>query len=324
MTEDQIHLLIENLNVSHEQVFETHISWVLLHEQHAYKIKKPVKFSFLDFSTITLRKAALERELFLNSRLAAHLYIDVLPVVEQDEKLTIGTKNQDNAVDYCLKMHRVDPNRQMDHLLRAGKVQKTDIQAVASQVAAFHQRADIIAPPFDLDDQIQKFMDLGRLEIAPLKNKITRLMHLGSMFHTKYQELFMERGESGWIRDVHGDLTSKNIFLNPEPVIFDCIEFDDQLRQIDILSDIGFFIMDMKHFGKDEYANSFIGQYSNDTGYIIDGAAEHLLHYYIAYRANVRAKINCLSLGNENADTSDLLESAGRYLDLAIRELEQI
>jgi aminoglycoside phosphotransferase family enzyme len=283
-----------------------------------------VKFSFLDFSTISRRKAALQRELFLNSRLAADLYIDVFPVVEKQGEFEIGQKKQEEALDYCLKMNRINPEHQMDHLIRSGKVEKADINAVASQMAAFHRTADIVAPPFDLYDQAEKFMDLGRLDVEPLSSKIEHLMSLGSQFHSQFKGLFMERGESGFIRDVHGDLTSKNIFLNPEPVIFDCIEFDDRLRQIDILSDIGFFIMDMKHLGKLDFARYFIKQYEKDTDHVISGDEKNLLHYYIAYRANVRAKINCLSLQNENANTLSLIESAGRYLDLAIRELEQV
>ena len=143
MTDEQIHRLIDTLQVPKDQVFETHISWVLLKGDFAFKIKKPVKFSFLDFSTSKRRLDALERELKLNSRLSPEIYIGIEDIVENGREITILPEGGSATIDHCLKMKKVNPNLQMDHLLRADEVSSSDIEDLAEVVADFHLGAKV-------------------------------------------------------------------------------------------------------------------------------------------------------------------------------------
>lgn len=282
------------------QLIETHISWVILTPQFAYKIKRPVRFSFLDFSTPERRKTACEEELRLNRRLSG-IYLDVVPVVFDGQQYGIGMEG--TVVDYAVKMQRVDGSRQMDLLLRKNEVTPADIEALASRLANFHRHARIVKVPFDAQQVMADFSDLSSVA-AVLSQKadpafsalIPAWVKLAEKAIVQLSPRFGQRVAEGFVREGHGDLHSRNIFLLEEPVIFDCIEFSEHLRINDVLSELAFLAMDLKRFGKKDFKGILIKKYNEVYPCFTDERDQAVFQYFLLYRASVRLKIAGLQL----------------------------
>ncbi|MEZ4848718.1 MAG: hypothetical protein R3B93_08890 [Bacteroidia bacterium] len=278
------------------QLIETHISWVILSEEYAIKIKKPMKYSFLDFSTLEKRRQICEKELMLNRRLT-DIYLNVLAITEKDGCYFLGEEGQ--VLDYALQMKKLEASRKMDELIRGNHIRSEDISMLAEEIARFHQNATVIKTPFDKADFQTAFNDLQTISDWVLKRLgekyaqlIERAIHYSDKFIKKHEQLFSERITQGYIRDVHGDLHAKNIFIYQKPIIFDCIEFNDKFRQIDVINEVAFFCMDLESFGKWEMSEAFMKQYLDLFPCIGKKEEEQLFIYYKSYRANVRAKVN--------------------------------
>jgi aminoglycoside phosphotransferase family enzyme len=280
---------------------ETHISWVILTKRYAYKIKKPLKFSFLDFSTIEKRKYYCEKEVQLNKRLAGKMYLKAVPIFCNNE--TFSFKREDGKlIDYAVLMNRMDTGKEMDKLLKEGQVSRAAIKRLAKQIAAFHRGATVIKRKFDADGLKQKFNDLQSvLEFVyehlghALAGIIPKAIEKSSRFLDNHKTYLDERSLRCFIRDVHGDLHSGNIFLYREPVVFDCIEFNDSLRQIDILDEVAFLCMDLEAFHRHDLSKLFYESYLQYAGIKETRESRQLFNYYKGYRANVRAKVNALN-----------------------------
>lgn len=282
------------------QLIETHISWVILTGQFAYKIKKPVRFSFLDFSTPERRKVACEEELRLNRRLSG-IYLDVVPVVFDGKQYGIGLEGA--VVDYAVKMQRVDGSRQMDLLLRKNEVTAADIEALAIRLADFHRHARIVKVPFDAQQVIADFGDLASVaQILSQKTDpafsalIPAWAKLAERAIVQLSPRFGQRVAEGFVREGHGDLHSRNIFLLDEPVIFDCIEFSEHLRTNDVLSELAFLAMDLERFGRKDFIEILVRKYSGAYPCFTDVRDEAVFQYYLLYRACVRLKVAGLQL----------------------------
>ena len=283
------------------ELIETHISWVILTDHYAFKIKKPLKFSFLDFSTPERRAYFCKRELELNLRLAPEMYLKVTPVC-YNSGYTVGERCGE-TIDTAVMMRRMDSSREMDLLLIKDQVKPSHIHEIARTIAKFHQGATQVTHAYDLSDFVEKFNDIT--SITPFVSEV-----LGSEYvqiikdSIKVSDIFLksnasfmeERFKDGFIRDGHGDLHSKNIFLYEEPVIFDCIEFSDALRQLDVLDEIAFFCMDLDANEKPGLSNTFFDYYMELMGMPCDQGAIQLFTYYKGYRANIRAKVLALNL----------------------------
>lgn len=303
MTSTQIENLIQGSGLqqpcSQPQLLETHISWVILCDDFVYKIKKPVKFDFLDFSTLEQRKFYCEKELELNRRLTSGMYLDVLPVREDEGSVSVGAGNGKIA-DHAVKMTRIDPGRRMDLLLARQEVTVEQVQAIAGQLAAFHQRTLVchygvrLQLQHDFNDLLQYAMameaDIGKDQM----DQIQRATDTAAKFLKANTGLLNERSAKGFIRDCHGDLHSGNIFLLNEPVIFDCIEFNDSLRQIDILNELAFLCMDLEFYHLPGLAQAFFDYYNHIFPVCGSKEEEELFVFYKAYKANVRAKIHLM------------------------------
>jgi len=306
------------------QLIETHISWVILCDQYVFKIKKPIKYSFLDFSTLGKRKHLCETEIVLNRRLTEEVYLDVVPIKKENGRISIGqSHSKGEIIEYAVRMKRLAADRRMDLLLEAGKVSSTDIYAIADQLIPFHQNAKVIHGSSHLSIR-DKFNDLVNFqwEAEALKihapATITNAIEISNRFLDAHKELLHEREQQGFIRDCHGDLHSRNIFLLPEPVVFDCIEFNDDYRHIDILNELAFFCMDLEAFGYHDLSDQFFIYY-NDRFPICRNVAEQFLFvYYKAYRANVRGKVNLLRAKSATVTImkEQALKEAERYLML--------
>lgn len=281
------------------RLVETHISWVVLGPRDVFKIKRPVQFNFLDFSTLDKRKYFCEREVMLNRRLT-NIYLDVLPVRSWQGRLEIGEKKGE-VIDYAVHMRKLQGAKKMDELLKNGKVRPEQIRQLSEKVAQFHRQAEVVYPPLDLSQMKRTFNDIltvrDWVEKALGKDSarlIEQAVTFSDAFLEKHASFIEERIKNGMYRDVHGDLHSGNIFLYRDPVIFDCIEFNDAFRQIDVLNEVGFFCMDLECLGHRDFSNLFINRYLELFPALVSREGEQLINYYKCYRANVRAKVSAL------------------------------
>ena len=304
------------------ELIETHISWVFICRRFVYKIKKPIKYSFLDFSTLEKRKKYCLREIELNKRLTNDIYLDVVPITKLNDHYKIGGKAE-MVIEYAVRMLKMDRTKQMDQLLIQNKVTKSDIRNLAKKIALFHENTTIILDKDVLDIQ-EKFNDLEAekeyLSAQPHGDKyetiIANAIKTSNAFLEKNEELMADRLRAGFFRDCHGDLHSRNIFLLPSPQPFDCIEFNDDYRQIDVLNEVAFLCMDLDSFGKKDLSELFIEYYNQFFPSMKSSNERHLFVFYKAYRANVRAKVNSLrakSAVNEKERTKALFE-VDKYL----------
>lgn len=327
MTIEQINKLISDGSFPEGSVtrnlVETHISWVIICDQFVYKIKKPKKYSFLDFSTLQKRKYYCEREIELNRRFSNNIYLESVAIRSRNSHMIVG-KGKGEIIDYGVKMRKLSPSMQMNLLLQNNKVGSEDILRLAKKIADFHWKAQVIYQK-DIYSIQKEFNDLATIKtflIYDLNTEQTEIIDRALSFSNNFirdnSDFLNSRIKAGFFRDCHGDLHSRNIFLLPEPQPFDCIEFNDDLRQIDILNEIAFLCMDLDFFGRDDLSGLFLKHYTNLSGLVDLQRDESLFNYYKLYRANVRAKVN--GLRAKDADTEDKKRAAmlelGRYLQM--------
>ncbi len=291
----------------HVSLVETHISWVILTDKYAFKLKKPVSFSFLDFSTCARRKYFLEQELLLNRRLAPQVYLEVLPVGANG----IGD-NSPPVTDYALKMQRLDNVREMDRLLERDAVTPEDMTQLAALLADFHQQhrlpadtsLDMAQMESDFADLFSFTDDLISLRAPDAANKILSWQSQMPAFLRAHALRLQARLKSGFGVDGHGDLHSRNIFL-PEgqpPVVFDCLEFNAHFRQSDVLNELAFFCMDLEYYGRKDLTEHFLQTYNSVWNCFEQPEDELLFTYFKAYRANIRLKVTLLQLRQHPED----------------------
>lgn len=310
---------------------ETNISWVILSRSHAFKIKKEIKLSFLDYSTLDLRKKYCEKELELNRRFSS-IYLSVQPITYHNGQFTIG-EGIGEVVDYVVCMKRMRDDKRMDLLLIQNKVDSARISLLAKKVARFHQTAKIIDNDFFLEQARELFNDLNSVQEVVLQEfeadfsaVIPRLIAFSDDFLNRHARRFAERSRQGFKRDVHGDLHSGNIFLYKDPVIFDCIEFQDAFRQIDILYEIAFLCMDMEFFGRKDLSDLFLSTYNSILKCFPHEEDKEIFLYFKCLRANVRAKVYLLNSQSEPdpKKKSQELAKAKKYLELALSYQEEL
>ncbi len=303
---------------------ETHISWVILTGDYAYKIKKPVDLGFLDFSTLALRRHYCEEELRLNRRLAPQIYLAVVAITGTPDAPRLGGAG--TAFEYAVKMRQFDPDQQFDRLLARQELTGDHMDTIAHQVSVFHEGAAVAPmdsaygtleavwhPVAENYEQILPFLKDG--------GEIARLEALQCWFQSqraRHEARFLERKAQGRIRECHGDLHLANIALfRDEVVIFDCLEFNDRLRWIDVINDAAFLVMDLESRARRDLAFRFLNDYLHHGG---DYEALPLLPYYLAYRAMVRAKVACIRLTQPGLDEGTrhrIREEFRTYLSLA-------
>ncbi len=297
-------------------LIETHISYILLAGQFAYKIKKPLKFSFIDASTLEKRKILCEREVRLNNRLSEGIYLAVVPISLVDNQLHIED-SKGRIIEYAVKMRRLDTARQMNVLMEEASVQPTQVKELAELIANFHAFTDTIDQLPVLKELKDTFNDV--LKIKPVLEKLfgdhcaERLENACSLSDQLLDQLIgriIERAKLGFIVDGHGDLHTGNIFLLEEPVVFDCIEFNDALRFIDVLNEVAFLCMDLNFFGRLDLETIFLDHYLKNYPCIFNDEDWVIFRYFKWYRANVRMKVNALPLldAEPSASQKDRLE----------------
>ncbi len=307
------------------RVLETHISWILLTGEFAYKIKKPLNLGFLDFSTPEQRLAACREEIRLNRRLAPGLYLDVVGITGSPTAPELGGPG--TPFDYAVKMRQFPPDATLDQLDTAGRLRRDQIEAAASTLARFHLHDCARAAPdspWGDPERIwqpaeQNFIQIAaRLDAADDRRQLDALQRWSQAEHARLTPLMAVRKRDGYIRECHGDLHLGNLaWVEERLLVFDCLEFNAELRWIDIVSEIAFIYMDLLQRGHAEWAWLFLNLWLETTG---DYAGLALLRYYAVYRALVRAKIAQLRAGQTSGPAHAAAVGDMRaHLDLATR-----
>ena len=310
--------------VSGFTLMETHISWVLLTGDYVYKIKKPVNFGFLDYSSLEQRAHYCKEELRLNRRLAPELYLDVIPV--RGSESAPALKGDGQVIEYMVKTRQFRQEDLLGNMQRAGTLTADHIDALAQTLADFHGRIESAQPdaPWGEPEQVhapvaQNFEQIRSMLTDP--GQLAQIEHLELWAHSTFQRLIpqlAQRKAEGFIRECHGDIYLDNVTLvDGKVTLFDCIEFNEAFRWIDVMSDVAFMAMDLEDRGLPTLAQRFVNAYLEHTG---DYAGLLVLDYYKAYRAMVRAKVALLRLGQPDITEDVRNEVMARfqsYVDLA-------
>lgn len=290
---DLAHRLMSSFQARGEPVelLETHISWIFLTAELAYKVKKPLKNPFLDYSTLELRQRLCEEELRLDRRYAADLYVDVVPVTAAGRQLYFGGTGK--IVDFAVCMRRFPPESLLLDRVRAGRVDFEHMQRLAQALADFHAAAQSAATTSEFGTPAQVGQDaLDNISALREMLPVERCERWWDWTHQELQRLslcFQERRQRGHIRECHGDLHAGNIvWWQGKFIPFDGIEFNDRFRWIDVINDTAFLAMDLQALEQPQLAAIFISSYCERSG---DYAALPLLRWYLVYRALVRAKV---------------------------------
>lgn len=305
---------------------QTHISWVFIGDEYVYKIKKPVDFGFLDFTSLEKRHFYVDEELRLNKRFSPDIYLNALPISEGGGSFVIGDSS--NIVEYALKMKRINEDRMLYRLLEAGKITPDLMKQLGRHMADVYERipSDEKAKPYGSLDTISKnvienFEQTFKYIGGPVSEGAYNKIQSWSMsFMKDNKSLFEKRMDGGHIKDCHGDLHLQHICMDDERiVIFDCIEFNERFRFGDVASDIAFLSMDLDYNGCEDLSEAFVDAYIDASG---DCMLRDMLKFYKVYRAYVRAKVTSFMLDDTGLDatTKDAAyQNAKSYYGLALK-----
>lgn len=308
------------------RLIETHISWVLLTGEYAYKVKKPVDLGFADFTTLERRHHFCEEEVRLNRRLAPDLYLDVVPIGGSYDSPRVSTDGE--PIDYAVRMRQFPQESLLGNVLARGALLPEHIDSLAAEIAEFHARVSP-APSdsaFGTPDRVWQAAAeaLGRVEPSPDDPLLVeRLRNLCRHEFLLRLDDFSVRKALGLVRECHGDMHLGNMLLSDgNVVIFDGIEFNDEFRWIDVMSEVAFAVMDLDDRGRPDYARRLLNAYLERTS---DYAGVTVLRFYLAYRAVVRAAVASIRLEQAEAAAevrSRLSTELHGYVDLADRYLQ--
>ncbi len=297
-------------------VSETHSAAVIFFGDRAYKVKKPVDLGFLDFRSLEARQRVCAHEVELNRRLAPDVYLGVGQLLDP-----AGSSSEPLVV-----MRRMPDDRRLSFLVRTGAPVADHLRRLAHLMASFHASAatEPSLPDAGTRYSVRRNWEANTEQLRPFVDRVVdgavvnRVATLAARFLDGRERLFSDRVAAGLVRDGHGDLLADDIFcLDDGPRVLDCIEFDDALRHGDVLADIAFLAMDLEHLGAPEAADRFLSWYDEFSGEVHPPA---LTDHYVAYRAQVRAKVSCLR-HDQGVETAG--ESARHLLDLSLAHLER-
>jgi len=307
--------------VDRVELLETHISWVLLTGRFAYKVRKPVNLGFVDFSTLERRRQDCEEELRLNRRTAPELYLGIVPIAATPEGLRIG---REPAVEYAVRMRQFPTPMRLDLQLAEGRLDLADMRRAGQQIAAFHQSLQPWAFPDGVNPgsraaqpALNNLKHLSGAALTPSQGATLRAVSAWTRAEAlRLRVAFTQRYRAGQVRECHGDLHLANLFRRGRRMIpFDGLEFDRDLRTIDVASDVAFLIMDLGARGRQDLAYAFLNSWLQETG---DYQALTVLRFYLVYRAMVRVKVAAVRRAQSSARDQDAQHELERYLGLAL------
>jgi uncharacterized protein len=311
MTQIDINSLIEQMQRSdfypHPvsepiELIQTHISYVFLTGDYAYKVKKDVNLGFVDFSSLEKRQKFLIEEIRLNREIAPDLYLEVLPITQKGDRFILGGTT--DPVEYASKMRQFPQENLFDNLLAKDRLSIDLISKLAKIVADFHQHTatndyisnfgtiSVIKPAFD-ENYLQSQKYVGYIQT---QQQLEETKAFTDRFFAEREHLFRSRIDNHKIKECHGDLHLKNICLWQNKIqMFDRIEFNELFRFVDVMYDVAFVVMDLDARGRKDFGNIFLNTYIERTG---DWEGLQLLPLYLSRQAYVRAKVTSFLLDN--------------------------
>lgn len=306
------------------ELVQTHISYVFIAGNIVYKIKKPVNFGFLDFTSLEKRKYYCEEELRLNKRLAPSIYLDVVPIAQDSQNNLLFGKGEE-VIEYAVRMKKLPLDKMLKTLLANGQADEKVMDAVANRIASFHKLAetgghiDEMGSPATIHHNHEEnfLQTLKYIDVTIPEYQYHFIKDYVENFLEKKKTLFTKRVVDHKIRDCHGDLHLEHICIADEIIIFDCIEFNERFRFGDVASEVAFLTMDLDFNGYLQQAESFAKSYLEYSG---DGDMLALLNFYRCYYAYVRGKVISFRLDQKDLpadERSQITKTAGRYFDLA-------
>ncbi|UCG99671.1 MAG: gluconokinase [Deltaproteobacteria bacterium] len=305
-------------------IIQTHISLVFLADEFVYKIKKPVNFGFLDFSTLRKRRYYCHQEIILNRRLSKGVYVGVLPIVYDGKNYRMGI-GEGRTVEYAVKMKRLPEEMLMKSVFLRGELKGQHLEKIAKVLATFHLSARN-SPDIDKYGEPEMFKVNTDENFAQTERYIgmtvqgkdfEALKRWTADFYNSNRELFSRRIEAKKIRDCHGDLHMEHICLTEDLPIFDCIEFNNRFRYTDTVADIAFLMMDLEYHRGDAFSKilwDFYEEMADEAG------VDSLLTFYKVYRAFVRGKVSSFQLDDENIGIEkkqEAIQASRKYFRLA-------
>jgi aminoglycoside phosphotransferase family enzyme len=311
------------------QLLQTHISFIFITDDYVYKIKKPVNFGFLDFSTLEKRKYYCEKEVELNKRLSPDIYLDVVKVVDKEGTLVID--GEGDLVEYGVKMKKIPMDRLMEKLLEEGKLTSEMVKRVGEKISKFHENAATSSEieGFGSKDVIKTNTDENFAQTENYigktitKTQFQNIKKYTADFYKTKKNIIKKRIAEKKIKDCHGDLHMQHICLTEPIIIFDCIEFNNRFRYSDTAADIAFLAMDLDFHEREDLSKVLIDSYvehSKDSG-IYD-----MLNFYKIYRAYVRGKVIGFQLDDPHIPPEGkkkAKETSKKYFALANRYVKE-
>ncbi len=307
----------------HVEMLQTHISFIFITDNFVYKVKKPVNFGFLDFTTLEKRLHYCKKEVVLNKRLSPDVYLGVVRITDERHALVVEGKGE--TIDYAVKMRKIPMERIMVRLLEEGKLTPEMVERVAKKIAGFHDEAvtspeiekfgttDVIRTNTDENfEQTEKYIgtSIAKSQFEAIKS------YTNTFFETK-REIIEQRIAEHRIKDCHGDLHMQHVCFADDIIIFDCIEFNDRFRYSDTAADIAFLAMDLDYNGRADLSRVLIDSYVEHSK---DNGVYHMLNFYKIYRAYVRGKVISFQLDDPHISGDEkrkALETAKKYFELA-------
>lgn len=306
------------------QLIQTHVSYVLLTGEYAYKLKKPVNFGFLDFSTLEKRQNFCHEELRLNQRGASELYLEVLPITFTGEQYILA--GTDAPVEFVLKMRQFPQEALLSSLFAAGKLTESNLEELGRVVAQYHAKTQT-------NDYIRSFGEVAQVRAAFDENYLQTEKYIGGpqtqtqfdeskaytdRFFAERQDLFQRRIQNNYIRECHGDLHLRNICLWQDKILlFDCIEFNEEFRFVDVMFDIAYAVMDLEAQQRPDLSNAYLNTYLEQTG---DWEGLEVLPIYLNRQSYVRAKVTSFLLDDPSIPANikaEASKTAAQYYKLA-------
>lgn len=297
------------------RLLQTHVSYLFITDRHVYKIKKPVDFGFLNFTTLDRRRFYCEEEVRLNRRLCPDIYLGVVDLRESPGGVSF--RGEGRVVDYAVKMKRLPAERMLDRLLEEGAVGAEEMRSIARTIGEFHLRAersrDIDAYGSleiirrNWEENFRQVADFVPETLSGRDMELIRGWVEG--FMEEHRALFEGRVAGGFVRDCDGDIHGENICLDDRVYIFDCIEFNPRFRYGDTAADIAFLLMDVEYRGRPDLAEVLLEEYRRVTG---DEGMAGVLDFYLVYRAFVRGKVESFRLRDPQIGAEEKTRAAGR------------
>jgi aminoglycoside phosphotransferase family enzyme len=303
---------------------ETHMSWVFLTDTHAYKLKKPVRYDYLDFSTTEARRFDCEEELRLNRRLAPEVYLGVVPLM-RDAAGHLRLGGEGEAVDWLVQMRRLPADRMLDHLLPGGRVSRAEIVHLARMLVRFYATVPVALSPEAYRQTLAARIDDNRRELASPEFGLDpelpqRIARLQADFLRAHAARFDRRVQQGHIVEGHGDLRPEHVCLLEVPVVIDCLEFNREFRIVDPADELGYLALECERLQAPQVGRWLLDGYAEASG---DVPPAGLVHFYQSCRATLRAKLALWHLRDDGRHPpGKWVATARAYLELAQRHAD--